>query len=87
MIEISLEESLRLNGDAGAAEEVSKLRRDAERWQKISALMFIGNVELNQDDDGGYIISVDPVENIVAQSWSGNSPEEAIDAAPPALNE
>ena len=56
---------------------------DAERWQKISTLMFIGNVELNQDEDGGYSISVDPVENIVAQSWSGDSPEEAIDAVPP----
>lgn len=60
-------------------------KKDAERWSKIAALMFIGNVELTQDDDGGYSISVDPVENIAAQSWSGGTPEEAIDAAPDAL--
>lgn len=55
------------------------LRRDAERWRKMATLMFIGNVELNQDEDGGYSISVDPVENILGKTWCGNSPDEAID--------
>ena len=58
------------------------LRRDAERWRKMATLMFIGNVELNQDEDGGYSISVDPVENILGKTWCGNSPDEAIDFVP-----
>lgn len=55
--------------------------KDAERWRTIELLMFLGNVELNQDEDGGYSIGLDPVEKIVAQRWEGDSPEEAIDAA------
>lgn len=33
------------------------------------------------NEDGGYSILLEPAENIVAQRWTGNSPEEAIDAA------
>lgn len=55
-------------------------RKDVERWEKIELLMFLGNVELNQADDGGYCILLDPVENIMSQSWTGNSPEEVVDS-------
>ena len=55
--------------------------KDAERWNKIETLMIIGNVELRQEENGGYSIGVDPVENIIGEMWEGNTPEEAIDAA------
>ena len=61
--------------------ERDELRRDAERWRTLSALMFLGNVECTQDADGGYRIELDPAENMLGVSWEGNSPEEAIDAA------
>lgn len=57
------------------------LKRYAERWRMLSALMFLGNVECTQDADGGYRIELDPAENMLGVSWEGNSPEEAIDAA------
>lgn len=55
--------------------------KNSARWKTIELLMFLGNVELNQDEDGGYSINLDPAENIIAQRWEGNSPEEVIDAA------
>ena len=61
--------------------ENESLRKDAERWRTMSALMFLGNVECTQDADGGYRIELDPAENMLGVSWEGNSPEEAIDAA------
>ena len=61
--------------------ENESLKRDAERWRTLSALMFLGNVECTQDADGGYRIELDPAENMLGVSWEGNSPEEAIDAA------
>ena len=61
--------------------ENESLKRDAERWRMLSALMFLGNVECTQDADGGYRIELDPAENMLGVSWEGNSPEEAIDAA------
>ena len=60
--------------------ENESLKRDAERWRTLSALMFLGNVECTQDADGGYRIELDPAENMLGVSWEGNSPEEAIDA-------
>lgn len=63
-----------------AEQRAAEAEKDAERWERVSALMFIGNVELTQGEDGGYWIEVDPVENILGQSWFGNSPEEAVDA-------
>lgn len=58
-------------------------QKDAERWNSISALMFAcALVELTQDEDGGYSISAsEPVENYLPKSWSGDTPEAAIDAA------
>lgn len=64
-----------------ANKEIEALRADAERWQAMSALMFICNLELKQDEDGGYSISVDPVENIIGKTFTGDTPEEAIDKA------
>ena len=61
--------------------ENESLKRDAERWRTMSALMFLGNVECTQDADGGYRIELDPAENMLGVSWEGNSPEEAIDDA------
>ena len=52
---------------------------DAERWQAIELLMIVGNVELNQDEDGGYSISIDPVENEIGKVWRGDEPSEVID--------
>jgi len=54
--------------------------KDAERWRTVELLMFLGNVELNQDEDGGYKILLFPAENIVDQGWEGNSPEQVVDA-------
>lgn len=75
---------LKHNGDWRKAyfelvEENARLKKDAERWSAIEVLMVVGNVELTQNDDGGYGIYVDPVENFMAQSWSGNTPDEVID--------
>ena len=61
--------------------ENESLKRDAERWRTMSALMFLGNVECTQDVDGGYRIELDPAENMLGVSWEGNSPEGCIDAA------
>ena len=60
-------------------EENESLRKDAERWAAMSALMFLGDIECTQDD--GYTICVEPVENIVGKCWNGDTPEEAIDDA------
>jgi len=60
---------------------VESLERDAARWRTMSSLMFLGEVELTQNDEGGYSISIDPVETIIGKTWDGDSPEEAIDAA------
>lgn len=57
------------------------LVKDAERWAGMSGLMFLGNVFAEQDEDGGYSITLDPAENLLGVTWNGNSPEEAIDAA------
>jgi predicted RNase H-like HicB family nuclease len=66
--------------------EYEALRKISERWDLIETLMYIGDVELRQDEDGGYSVSVEPVENILAQRWTGNSPEEVIDSAISAIN-
>ena len=63
------------------AAQIEALEKDAARWCSIHALMFIGNVELSQCEDGGYSISIDPVENIIGKTWVGDTPEDAIDAA------
>lgn len=47
----------------------------------MSSLMFLGDVDLRQAEDGGYIISIDPIENYASRSWEGDTPEDAIDAA------
>ena len=86
----AINEHLGLDPDDGGAvpiiEAIDRLReqltaaeKDGARWNAIETLMQIGNVELNQDDDGGYSIGVDPVENFAGQIWRGNTPEEAID--------
>lgn len=64
-------------------DELVEYKRDADRWNGISALMFACSlVELTQDEDGGYCISAtEPVENYLPASWSGDTPEAAIDAA------
>lgn len=54
--------------------------KDADRWRTVELLMFLGNVELNQDEDGGYKILLFPAENIIDQGWEGNSPEQVVDA-------
>ena len=62
--------------DKGATQALN-----AARWEKIETLMILGDVELNQEEDGGYRIFIDPVENYKATSWYGDTPEQAIDAA------
>ena len=59
--------------------ENESLKKDAERWTAMSALMVLGDIECTQDD--GYTICVATVENIVGKCWNGDTPEEAIDAA------
>lgn len=59
--------------------ENASLRVKAARWDAIETLMIVGDVELKQAEDGGYIISLDPVENIVAQSWEGDTPDQVVD--------
>ena len=59
--------------------EIAKLRACAERWHVIETLMMIGDVELTQAEGGGFRISVEPVENIMAISWEGNTPEQVAD--------
>lgn len=54
--------------------------KDATRWKQIELLMFLGSVELNHEEDGGYGILLEPAENIMSQHWTGNSPEEVIDS-------
>lgn len=39
MLRISLEDSLRRNGDAGAAEEVAKLRRESDELHRVMNLL------------------------------------------------
>lgn len=60
--------------------KLDEAAKDADRWRTIELLMFLGNVELNQGEDGGYAILLFPAENIVDQGWEGNSPEEVVDA-------
>lgn len=62
-----------------AADAIVSLREIAERWAAIETLMILGDVELTQAEDGGYRISVEPVENILPQSWDGNTPEQVAD--------
>jgi hypothetical protein len=64
---------------ARAADEIDALRAKAARWEAIETLMIIGDVELKQADDGGYNIYVDPVENYLAQSWDGSTPDLVAD--------
>lgn len=63
---------------AAVPDDVAK---NAARWNAMSTLMFLGNLEITQDDEGGYSISIDPAENIIGVTWKGCTPEEAIDAA------
>lgn len=56
------------------------------RWDTIETLMILGNVELNQDKDGGFSILLEPVENIATQRWVGNTPDQVVDEATRALN-
>lgn len=64
-----------------------------QRWNAIETLMILGDVELTQTADGGYGISLEPVESIAPQYWEGDTPDEAIDkvvakiAAAPASKE
>ena len=62
-----------------AADEIDRLRANAARWDAIETLMILGDVELTQADDGGYCIAVEPVENIMATEWEGDTPEQAAD--------
>lgn len=62
-------------------EQLAAAQRDAERWDAIETLMLLGNIELEQEPDGGYSISVDPIENITPFGWIGNTPEEVVDKA------
>ena len=62
-----------------AEKELEQLRASAARWDAIETLMFLGDVELTQADDGGYSIFVEPVENIMARSWEGDTPEHVAD--------
>lgn len=67
----------RLLHDAAGA--IDALRVNAARWDAIETLMIIGDVELTQAEDGGYCIAVEPVENILATAWGGDTPEQAAD--------
>lgn len=62
-----------------ASMEVNSLRIRARRWDAVETLMVLGNVELTQAMDGGYSIHVEPVENILSQSWDGDTPEQVAD--------
>lgn len=60
--------------------ERDSMKEDAGRWGTMSGLMFLGNVFAEQDEDGGYKITLDPAENLLGVSWEGNSPEDAYSA-------
>ncbi|MBK8746120.1 hypothetical protein [Propionivibrio sp.] len=62
-----------------AEKELEQLRASAARWDAIEMLMFIGDVELKQAEDGGYSIYLEPVENILATGWDGGSPNHVAD--------
>ena len=62
-----------------AEKELAQLRVSAARWDAIETLMFLGDVELTQTEDGGYGIYVEPVENIVPTYWEGGSPNHVAD--------
>lgn len=66
---------------AKASRQRDEFSKGAERWNCIELMMLLGNVELNHDEDGGYSVTLDPAENLLGVSFSGNSPEEVIDAA------
>jgi hypothetical protein len=66
---------------ADATRKLEEARKDAERWQMVETLMILGNVSLVQDEEGGYSIDVEPVDNLLLPTWKGNTPAEAIDQA------
>ena len=77
---VKFEDYFKLEAELAALKaENESLKKDAERWTAMSALMVLGDIECTQDD--GYTICVAPVENIVGKCWNGDTPEEAIDAA------
>lgn len=52
---------------------------DAQRWEKIEQLWFLGEVELTTDENGHFLIYVDPAEH-KSQTWIGIDQSAAIDA-------
>lgn len=59
---------------------VDAVLKDAARWRKIETLWFLGDVELSTDENGQFLINIDPAEH-AAQGWSGIDQGAAIDAA------
>ena len=59
--------------------DIDELRVKAARWEAIETLMILGDVELTQAEEGGYRIYVEPVENIMATGWGGDTPEQVAD--------
>lgn len=59
--------------------DIDELREKAARWDAIETLMILGDVELTQAEEGGYRIYVEPVENIMATGWGGDTPEQVAD--------
>jgi hypothetical protein len=72
----------RLAGVAAAEEVIEEAEgvTAAERWAAIETLMVLGDVTLEQRQDGGYGVMLEPVENIAAQDWSGDTPAQVVDA-------
>lgn len=59
--------------------DIDELRVKAARWEAIETLTILGDVELTQAEEGGYRIYVEPVENILATAWEGDTPERVAD--------
>ncbi len=54
-------------------------RLDAERWHAVEELMIAGSlVEIEQDEDGGWTVTMEGVE-CAGQVWKGGTPQEVID--------
>lgn len=62
-----------------AEKELEQLRASAARWDAIETLMILGDVVLKQAENGGYSICVEPVENIMATGWDGDTPDQVAD--------